>query len=346
MNATHHFPSFRNTLRISILSVITLAPGLTMSSAYACAACGCTLSTDWSTQGIATQPGFSASVAFDTLNQNQQRYGTGSASAGLINNQLNAGQEVEAFTKTETVTTSLMYNDVDWGVNAQFPYVTRTHGTYGATAPLGSSYSTSSDSGLGDVKITGHYTGFSADQSSGLIAGFKLPTGSTSALFKAGTAAGTALDAGLQIGTGSTDLILGGYTTGAIETYGWFAQATYQRAIATSEAIGNLYYRPGDALSVNTGVRYAAFGAKVAPMLQLNIIKRQADQGALTVPTDPITGVPVSGGTLAYLAPGVTLRLGGGASLYSFIQLPVYQNVNSLQLTPKYTYTLGVRQSY
>jgi hypothetical protein len=283
---------------------------------------------------------------FHRLNQNQQRYGTGSASSALINKQLAAGQEVEAFTQTETVTASLMYSDTDWGINAQLPYVTRTHGTYGTTAPLGSSYSTSSDSGIGDIKILGRYNGFSEEQTSGIIAGLKLPTGNTGANFNAGTAAGQPLDAGLQIGTGSTDIILGGYTTGAIASYGWFAQGTIQHAIATKPALGNLDYRPGDALSINTGIRYAGFGARVSPMLQLNIIKRQADTGALTVPLDPITGVPVSGGTLAYLAPGVSVRLGGGASVYSFIQLPLYQKVSSLQLTPRYTFTLGVRQSF
>ncbi len=50
--------------------------------------------------------------------------------------------------------------------------------------------------------------------------------------------------------------------------------------IATKKALGDLDYRPGDAYLLNTGIRYAAFGAKVSPMLQLNIIKRQADTEA------------------------------------------------------------------
>ncbi len=346
MNAAHSFPSFRHTLRIAIVSALAIAPVLASDSAYACAACGCTLSSDWDTQGNTTKPGFTADVSYSTLNQNQQRYGTGSASNALINNQLAAGQEVEAFTKTQTVTAALIYNDETWGVTTQIPYVDRTHGTYGTTAPLASSYSTSSDSGIGDVKVIGRYNGFSETRASGIIAGFKLPTGSTNANFNVGTSAGQPLDAGLQIGTGSTDVILGAYTSGTIDSYGWFAQGTVQHAVATKQALGNLDYRPGDSYAVNGGMRYAGFGAKISPMLQLNIIKRQADSGALTVPTDPITGAPVSGGTLVYLAPGISVRLGGGASLYSFVQLPLYENVSSLQLTPKYTFTLGVRQSF
>jgi len=352
MNASQQFPILRSTLRVAIVGALAVAPLLTVDSAHACAACGCTLSTDWDTQGNTTKSGFTADISYSSVNQNQQRYGTGSASPTLINNQLAAGQEVEAFTKTQTVTAALIYNDETWGVTAQIPYVDRTHGTYGQTAPLGSSYSSSYDSGIGDIKVLGRYTGYSETGASGIIAGLKLPTGSTAANFNAGTSVGQPLDAGLQIGTGSTDVILGGYTSSTIASYGWFAQGTVQHAIATKQALGNLDYRPGDSYSLNSGIRYAGFGAKISPMLQLNIIKRQADSGAVnaaglgSVPIDPITGAPVSGGTLAYLAPGASMRLGGGASAYGFIQLPLYQNVSSLQLTPRYTYTLGVRQSF
>ncbi len=346
----YHAAKKANASRKELRAALALGLGvfvlLSSVDAQACAACGDTLSRDWESQGISSRQGFIADLSYDYLNQDKQRYDSGAASSTLINSQLAAGQEVEAYTKTQTVTASLIYNDDTWGISAYLPYVMRSHGSYGNTAPLGSSYSTSSDASIGDIKIVGRYTGLSTDRTSGIIAGIKLPTGSTGKNFDAGTAAGTPLDAGLQIGTGSTDIILGAYTTGAIHTYGWFVQGTVQHAVATKKALGDLDYRPGDAYLLNTGIRYAAFGAKVSPMLQLNIIKRQADSGAFTVPTDPITGVPVSGGTLAYLAPGISVRVGGGASVYGFVQLPIYQNVNSLQITPRYTLTLGVRQSF
>ena len=101
--------------------------------------------------------------------------------------------------------------------------------------------------------------------------------------------------------------------------------------------------------SLNTGIRYAEFGAKVSPILQLNIIRRDADTDGgtgLNVPTDPVTGVPVSGGTLAFLAPGAMVRLGDGLSAFGFVQIPIYYNVSSLQLMPNYTVSMGVRQSF
>ncbi len=336
----------KQRINTAIGAALTLAGTLASGGAFACAACDSTLSKDWETQGIVTKPGFTVDLSYSTLNQNQQRYGSGKASGAQINALLNAPapQEIEAFTKTQTLTAALTYTGEVYSVGVQIPFVNRTHGTYGAVAPLGSNYTTSSDNSLGDVRVVGRYNGFSSEKSWGLIAGVKLPTGNTGANFTAGTFAGQPLDAGLQIGTGSTDIILGGYTSGSIHEYGWFAQGTVQRAVATDAALAGASYRPGDAYTVNTGVRYAEFGARVTPMLQLNIIKRQADSGT-GVPTDALTGVPVSGGTLAYVAPGVSIRAGDGMSFYGFVQLPVYQKVNSLQIVPQYTMTLGVRQS-
>jgi hypothetical protein len=97
---------------------------------------------------------------------------------------------------------------------------------------------------------------------------------------------------------------------------------------------------------LNTGIRHAKFGAKFTPMLQLNLMHRRPDGGAAATPPDALTGGPATGGTLLYLAPGATWRVGGGTSVYGFVQLPLYQNVNSLQLVPRYTLTLGVRQSF
>jgi hypothetical protein len=330
-------------LRTSFSIALALATFAIGNEAYACAACGCTLSKDWETQGITSKTGFSADLSYDYLNQNQQRYSSGKASGVLINTLNAAGQEIEAYTRTQTLTAALNYTEENIGVSIQLPFVNRTHGTYG-NGP-GYNYSTSADNSIGDVRVISRYTGFSADKTSGVIAGVKLPTGNTGANFTAGANAGLPLDAGLQIGTGSTDVIFGGYTSGSVDKFGWFAQGTMQHAIATDAALGGASYRPGDAYTLNIGLRYAEFGAKITPMLQLNIIKRQADTGT-GVPNDMITGTPISGGTLAYLAPGASMRLGGGTSVYGFVQLPIYQTVNSLQIVPQYTLTLGMRQSF
>ena len=338
------YSSFKFILGLT-LTIVALGSG---TEAYACAACGCTLSRDWDNQGISSTLGFSADFSYDYLKQDQQRYCNSSASNALINQQLAAGQEVEAFTKTQTMTASLNYTADTWGIYTQLPLASREHGTYGTTAPLGTDYTSSSQSGIGDIRIVARYTGLATDNNVGLIAGLKLPTGATNANFNAGTNAGAPLDAGLQIGTGSTDVIMGAFYTGTFSSYGWFVQGTLQYAVASKTQNG-ADYRPGDAYTFNTGIRYASFGTRISPMLQLNIIKREADTDnntGVNVAVDPVTGASVSGGTLAYLAPGVTVRVGGGASAYGFVQVPIYQNVNSLQIVPQYTLTLGVRLAF
>lgn len=335
--------SFHQHVRELLALILTLSAIAAGTEAFACAACGGTLSKEWG-----NHPGFTADLSYSYLNQSQQRYGSGAASSALINNQLLNGQEVEAFTTTRTTTAAFDYTSDTWGISAELPFLYRTHGTYGTTAPLGAEYTTSSESGIADIRVMGRYLGFSAERNAGIIAGIKLPTGNTGANFSAGTNPGVPLDAGLQIGTGSTDIILGGFYSGTVSSYGWFVQGAVQHAVST-KSLNGADYRPGDAYSVNTGIRYAGFGAKVSPMLQLNIIKRQADTDngtGINVPLDPVTLAPVSGGTLVYLAPGASILVGNGTSVYGFVQLPIYQDVNSLQITPRYTITLGVKQSF
>ena len=60
---------------------------------------------------------------------------------------------------------------------------------------------------MGDIRIKGAYTGFSADMSTGLTFGVKLANGDSSY---------PNFDADTQIGSGSTDLLLGGYHLGRL----------------------------------------------------------------------------------------------------------------------------------
>lgn len=320
--------------------LLASSAALHVTEAHACAACGDTVSTAWQTQGLNTTPGVILGLSYNYIDQSQQRYGRSAASSAQLNNLIAAGQEVEAYTRTQTVTASLNYTDDTWGIAAELPYMKRSHGTWGTTAPLGSTYLTSSQGGLGDVRVLGRYTGFSEQRNTGLILGAKLPTGSTNMTFNDGTP----VDRSLQLGTGSTDVIFGAYTAGAVSETGWFVQGTVQHAVAT-QTINGLDYRPGDSYQLNSGIRRAGFGEKFSPMLQFNVIHRRPDTGAGATPPDALTGGPTTGGTLAYLAPGAALRLGDGLSAYAFVQLPVYQNVNSLQLVPRYTVTIGMQQS-
>ena len=345
-------------IRSTLIASLTLAALVSGSDAFACASCGCTLSTDWGSQGVSTKEGFSADLSETLINQNQFIYGNSKPSAAQIQALYANQEEVETATLTQTTTVSINYNGEKGGISLQLPYINRTHGTEGQTAnggaDYGANYSESSASGLGDIRLIGTYNGFSSDKTSGIIIGIKLPTGDTNGKFTSGASAGSPLDAGLQIGSGSTDYIFGAYTSGTFSTYGWFVQGTVQHSLTglvneaggpANAAGGGSSYRPGDAYLLNSGIRYAGFGSTISPMLQLNLVHREYDQGT-AVANDVFTGSPISGGNLAYLSPGLSVRLGGGTSVYGFVQVPVYQNVGSLQLVPQYIANVGVHQNF
>ncbi len=75
------------------------------------------------------------------------------------------------------------------------------------------------------------------------------------------------------------------------------------------------------------------------PLLQVNARNVVHDGG---INSDPVS----TGGTLVYLSPGVVVPLGQRASVYGFVQLPMYQNVNGVQLAPRYTASVGLHYSF
>ena len=189
------------------------AAGLSLSmaaqSTWACATCGCTLSAD-AAMGYSTEPGWRMNFEYDYLHQDQLRNGT-QAVSGVPD-----GTELEHDTLNRYFTVDLNYRpNADWNIDLRVPYVVRTHSTYGevyADQPLPElSYSRSSS--LGDVKLIGSYQGFLPGHNLGVELGVKLPTGQygTAVKFSSGPKAGTPLDASLQPGTGSTDVIVGAY---------------------------------------------------------------------------------------------------------------------------------------
>ena len=102
-----------------------------------------------------------------------------------------------------------------WNLTLLVPWVIRTHSTYGTydpTQPL-PDLSSSRSSSVGDIKLIGSYQGFLPTHNLGVQLGVKLPTGRyyPYITFYDGPSAGAPLDASLQPGTGSTDVIVGAY---------------------------------------------------------------------------------------------------------------------------------------
>lgn len=300
-----------------------LAPAL----ASACSTCGCSLNSDWSSQGYATSTGLHLGVREDYFDQSRLMHGTGTVSAGTFT--YPTDQEVQRKTINHTTLLSADYNfSRYWGISAQLPYTDRHHQTI---AGGDTGVSTSDARGIGDLRLLARYQGFSDDAGLGLQFGVKLPTGRFTQNFAAGPQAGQPLDRGLQLGTGTTDALIGIYKFGYLsDSLAYFGQAMAQIALDARDG-----FRPGNSLNIDFGVRYLGL-RRVIPQLQLNIHSEQRESGRQS-------DRPNSGATYAYLSPGIGVKLTSRLNAFAFVQLPVWQRVNGLQLEPRRLWSLGVQ---
>jgi len=332
-------------MKKQIQLILALGAILPSSAVFACASCGCTLNSDWGAQGLSSTPGWSLDVRYDTLNQNQLRTGTGSISAANAANTPNPTTgdlaELEKYTNNQYLTTTLDYNHGDsWGVSLTLPYINRTHSTLsvgsdGVTPVDGGGAYDSDASGIGDVRVIGRYYGFTDSKKFGIQFGFKLPTGTTSQLANDGV---TPVDPGLQLGSGTTDVILGAYYYDNLsQNWDYFVQAQFQSALDYSSVNGGSY-RPGDSVNLTGGMRYLGFES-FTPELQINARGVNTDAGS-------VADLYATGGTLVYLTPGVVVPVTEKFSVHASLQLPVYQNLNGIQLTPNSIFSIGARYTF
>ena len=323
----------RSPLRPGLPGLLTGLLFSTLSTtAWACATCGCTLSADAAT-GYSAGAGWRLNLQYDFLDQDQLRKGT-RAVGGVPD-----GNELEQYTLNRYFTAGLGYSpDARWSIDLRIPYVVRSHATYGefdSAQPL-PPLSGSRSSSLGDIKVVGSYQGLLPTRNLGLQLGLKLPTGQsgTEVKFNSGPDAGMPLDASLQPGTGSTDVIVGVYYFQAIsQDFDVIANGQFQRAVARRHDQPGNDFRPGDSSTVNVGLRYVAHSRWV-PQLQLNLLRKGADRGALA-------DEPNSAGTVAYLSPGLTARLPNRLQVFGFAQLPVHAKLDGYQLFPRWTFSIG-----
>jgi hypothetical protein len=309
--------------------LLALMAAFPSSAVFACASCGCSLSSDWGSQGLSSGPGLRVDLRYDYLNQNQVRKGTSKVGTWPV-----AGHEQELFTRNRYLTAGIDYSwSDDWGVTVQLPHIDRAHGTNGLAFD-GTDAGTSHTRSIGDIKVVGRYMGLADEHNFGVQVGLKLPTGSHTRNFSGGAIAGVPLDRGLQPGSGTTDAILGAFKFGSLsQNWDYFVQATAQLPLKSRDD-----YKPGKSLNVDLGVRYMGLES-VVPQIQVNARAVGKDSGANASPDD-------SGGRTVYLSPGVTFAVTDKVKIYGFVQLPIYQKLNGYQLAPKYTVSIGTSMQF
>jgi len=293
-----------------------LLAGILMPGAAFGCACGCGIFEVGTSSMFPSGEGGMGYVNYAYQDQNQN-WSNSSKSSDFNND------DKEIRTSFITPGVQYMFNR-SWGVQGEIPFAYRYFRT---RDDAGQIVSTSWGS-LGDIRLEGIYTGFSEDLSTGITFGLKLPTGNYDYN-------PSIVDRDSQIGTGSTDVLLGGFHRGNLsEKYrlDWFSQAQLDLPTLTQ---GD--YRPGFELDAAAGINYRGWTlgrANIAPVAQVLFSERTKDYGAAA-------SSPNSGYTRVLLSPGIEIHL-HPIKIYADAEVPVFQNVNGNQLVAPVMVKAGV----
>ncbi len=294
-----------------------------------CGSAFCVLNTNWSTQGVAADPGTARlDLRYEFVDQQHLQSGTKRVSTDDVA----AEETTELRTINRNLLTTLDYAfSKNWTVSASAPVISRSHSHIVNATGENEKW----DFGkVGDTRVLGMYR-FDNEKnpvvSQGLIFGLKLPTGS----YRISNADGAVAERALQPGTGSTDLVLGGYYSapGIHQDSSWFVQALYQQAVSTKEE-----YKPGNQFQLNVGYRYP-LGHDWQALLQVNSLIKGKDSGTNAEPD-------LSGSKSVFLSPGLIYSLTHDLQLYSFVQLPIYRFYNGTQLSVDWAFVAGATMRF
>jgi len=316
----------------SVLILLTIALALASSPAAFACACGCGVFEVGTGALYPTGPGVKISTEWDYMDQNQNWSGTSSAPAAD-----NSDKEIRThFFKLDG---EFMFNH-SWGVALEVPVWDRYFSTTdGSGNPV-----TMTELGLADIRIMGMYTGFSVDMSTGIMFGVKLPTGNDTYFS----------DPDTEIGTGSTDLLLGFYHFGRIlrsSNWTWTTDVRLDLPLLFQNG-----YQPGAEVDASLGVNYKGlyFGdLNIVPLFQVVGSYRLPDESAPTDVTgnadgsvNYIEGDPGNSGyTRVLLVPGLDLEW-NGLRLFTTVGFPVYANVTGNQLVAPFLLRVVVSYSF
>jgi hypothetical protein len=263
-------------------------------------------------------------LQYDYMDQNEDWNGYQPAPAGN-----NDDKEIQ----THFITYGLQYMfNQSWGAQIEIPYDFR----YFKGTDNAGDVTTYSWNQLGDIRVEGIYTGFFADQSAGVTFGLKLPTGAYNVDPSFNITNPTGLvDRDTQIGTGSTDILLGGFYRGNLDkdqVWDWFFQGEFDAPTATQAG-----YRPGFELDTAAGIDYKGISvgrAQITPIAQLIFSDRTHDNGSQADVSD-------TGYQRLMIAPGLEVHI-HPFIIYADIEVPVMQHYTGFQLTASVLYKFSL----
>jgi hypothetical protein len=191
---------------------------------------------------------------------------------------------------------------------------------------------TDGTSGMGDVSASLRYAALTtARHLLAVGAGIKLPTGE----YKLRDKEGAVGEPTLMPGSGSVDYLLSVMYQYIVVPGSATAFASLAPRINTEN---DLNYRIGHSLVANAGMAWNATD-RVTLSGQVNARHAWADAFLGHA-------VPDTGSTMVFVTPGVRLATGKASSLYTFVQLPVFEEVRGYNLAPRYGLQLGVTHAF
>ena len=308
-------------------ALLALLLGLSLSPA-AMASCGsafCTVNTNWTAESALAEARSSYDLRYESINQDQPMAGSERIAVGQVPHH---HDEVSTFNRNLLASYSHNFGS-GWGLTISAPLGQRNHEHDHHGAKITETWRFTEP---GDARVSARYQLLAtanplAPSVGGITFGLKLPTGKIDVRNEEGELA----ERSLQPGTGTTDLLLGGYFHHKLvrEDASWFVQAQYQHALNS-----HAQFKPGAQLGFDLGYRKGV-GQKLGLMVQLNVLHKQSDSGAEAEPAD-------SGGRFVFASPGISYALPGGAQLYGFVQQPLYRHVNGVQLSAARAFLVGV----
>jgi hypothetical protein len=302
-------------IRLKALSLTLAFPALSL----ACA-CGCGIFDVGTSSMYASHAGAVIFVEYDYLDQSHNWSGTSSAPGAN-----NADKAI----RSSFLTLGAQYQfNRSWGLSVELPYWQRHFQTTGESS---GALVDVKHAAVGDIRIKGTYTGFSADMSSGLTFGVKLANGDTGHV---------GFDPDTQIGSGSTDLLLGGYHLGRLTAdsrWTYFLQGQWDQPLAHKDN-----YRPGAEGVVVSGVYFEGWSThralKFSPIGQLRVVYRRPD-GSIDARTADTGYVRV------LISPGMEAAR-GNVRVYADVALPLLTNARGNQLFANEMWKLNASYSF
>ena len=311
---------------------------------YAEASCGasnCTLIRG-SQSGLANEGRFVVDLSYRYIRTDNAKKGSGSFSGNVDVSKVEfeTGMIEPAHHREFKTLNELAQLDISYGVTEKFtlslsvPFLNDRHHEHIDGIGTGTPEFTNQDgtSGFGDITLMAKYAVWQTTKHQLIAgAGVKFGTGE----YKLLNSEGEINEPTIMPGTGSTDAILSAlYNFSLIPNkLDLFASASHRFTTENS-----LDYTFGDSTFIDGGVSYR-LNEKITLIAQINTrISRRDEFLGMDVPN---TGV-----TFINATPGVVLAASENVSLYTHVQLPVYQRVNEVNLVPSFGLIAGVSYGF